>query len=165
MAKTTQPTEHKRIKLSEIDDSIFRPNDNVEMLDDDRSINSSVVVYTIIGKQDELDEDGFPMIFDTVEERTNGNDIVVKAEDADIAYAKKLFNGKRYKYYVKANNRGDLYNPYGMYESDQHKRKKHMSGELVWRFQEVNIRVFELYMSFLRTNNMAWLNNAMRAYR
>lgn len=159
------PTAHRRIKLSELDDSIFRPNDNVDILDNDSSLDSSVVVYTITGKQDELDEDGFPIIFDTVEERTHGDDVVVKAEDADIAYGKKTFNGKRYRYYVKANNRGDLYNPYGMYESDQHKRKKHMSGDLVWKFHEVNLRVFELYISFLKTNNKAWLQNAMRIYR
>ena len=104
----TKPTEHKRIKLSELNESIFRPNDNVDIFDNDNSLDSSVIVYTIMGKQDELDEGGFPILLDTVEERPHGKDVVIKAEDEDIAYAKKLFNGKRYKYYVKANNRGDL---------------------------------------------------------
>jgi len=157
--------EHKRVNLAELNKNIFCPNDEpVDILDPDNSGNPEVVVYTMTGKQDAIDQDGLPVIFDSVEERNHGNDVVTKAEDADIAYAKKTFNGKRYKYFVKANNRGDLYNPYGLYESDHIKTTKRMTGELKWKFHEVNLRVFELYTSFLRTNNRSWLNNATRTY-
>lgn len=164
--KPTRPTEHQRIKLSEIDQSIFRPNDKEsEVLDSDNSINPFVTVYTLIGKHDALDENGFPLLYDTIYERDNAKDVLIKAENDDLAYAKKSFNTKRYNYHVKTNNRGDLYNPHGMYESANTHNKKHVSGDLVWRFQEVNLRVFELYLSFLKTNNKAWLMNAERILR
>ena len=152
--------EHKRIQLSELEDSIFRPNE----IDPSEQIaqDPSVVVYTIIGKQDELDGDGFPILHDTLYERA-GKETVVKAGDFEEAYAKKEFNGSSYTYYAKSNKRGNLYNPYGLYEEWNHTKSR--EGEPIWKFVQINIRVFELYISFLKTNNKSWLLNAERAHR
>ena len=53
-------------------------------------------------------------------------------QDHYDAYAKRITLGKRVKYYVKRGRYGKLYNPIGM------------------------------YINFLRTKNIAWLNNAER---
>ena len=155
--------EHRRIKLSELEANIFRPNDTI-VLDPDNSIDPVTTVYTIKGKEDELDPDGLPILNDTIYERSNGDEYIVKADTFDDAYAKKTYNGKRYRYYAKMNQRGDLYSPFGLYEEWQTKQKKD-SGEPIWQFKEINQRVFELYTSFLKTKNKAWLQNANRAHK
>ena len=154
--------EHKRIKLSEIDKNIFRPNDT-DVLDSDNSIDPITIIYTIKGQEDELDDNGFPLLYDEERERM-GKITFIKAELSDDAYAKKTFNGKRYRYYAKINQRGDLYNKYGLYEEGKI-NKKRVTGELTWQFREVNLRVFELYLSFLKTKNVAWLKKAERSYK
>jgi len=157
------PTQQKRIKISELEDSIFRPN-NATVLDPDNSIDPFVITYTIKGKEDEIDNSGLPVLHDEIHRRHVGKDVMTPAEQSEYAYAKKTFNGNRYRYYVKMNQRGDLYNPRGLYEGG-YQRKKHESGEPIWAFREVNLRAFELYTSFLKTGNIAWLHNAERAYR
>lgn len=154
---------HQRIKLSELDKNIFRPNETL-VLDPDNSIDPVVTVYTIKGKEDEIDSDGLPVLKDTLYERPNGEQYIVAAETFDDAYAKKTFNGKRPRYYVKMNQRGDLYSPFGMYEEWNNKKKKD-SGEPTWQFREVNQRVFDFYTSFLKTKNKAYLQNADRAHK
>lgn len=154
--------EHKRIKISELDESIYRPNDTT-VLDPNNSIDPITTIYTILGKHDEFDVDGFPILNDTVYEQATGKRLV-KAETFDVAYAKKTFNGNRYHYYIKINQRGELYNPNGLFEGGT-QRKTRQTGEPVWQFREINMRVFDLYLSFLKTKNIAWLKNAERAYK
>ena len=156
--------EHKRLTQKDIEKSIFRPND-ATMLDGDNSITPIVTVYTIMHKHDELDEDGFPLLLDTIYEQPGGKERLVLAATFEDAYAKKTFNGKRYRYFAKVNNRRDLYDPAGLYVEDEKWQRKNtrQSGQLKWQFREVNLRVFELYLSFLKTNNKSWLNNANRA--
>jgi len=36
------------------------------------------------------------------------------------------------------------------------------TGKKAWDFKQVNAKVFEMYLTFLRTKNRAWLTNAER---
>lgn len=162
MAKKKK-VEHKRIKLSELDKNIYRPNDTT-VLDPDNSIDPIIIAYTTKGNEDELDNNGLPVLHDELRQTQLGKDKIIPAELLESAYAKQTFNGKRHHYYVKTNQRGDLYDPKGLYE-EWNSSKQRLGGEPMWKFREVNLRVFELYTSFLKTGNKAWLHNAGRAHK
>ena len=102
--------------------------------------------YTCFGKQEYLDDDGYSRV----------------SEDSDYIYAKSITRNGNTNFYVKSNRYNKLYNPTGMYTEGQHKRFNKMIGSNEFKFKRVNLRVFELYTSFLKTKNTAWLNNAER---
>lgn len=154
--------EHKRIDTSKLDENIFHPKKS-DVLDADNSIFPSVTVYTIMGKQDGADENGIPVLYDGIHERPNHPDVIIYAESSDDAYAKKTFNGNRSRFYIKANHQGEFYSPLGIYEEKGATQLRH--GEPMWKFREVNQRIFDMYASFLKTKNIAWLKNAERACR
>lgn len=157
MAKNT----HNRIDPSKINEYIFRPNNDKSQTKAEE--NADVMVYTIKGKEDYTDSEGFPLLADTIHQSTTGKTRTLKAETLPEAYAKKVFNGNRYRYYVKISNFGNFYDPNGLYsEWTQNKKAK---GEYVWKFREVNPKTFSMYISFLKTNNKAWVINAERQNR
>jgi hypothetical protein len=108
-----------------------------------------VDVFTISGKQTEKDSDGFPRLDED-------------QQDHYDAYAKRITLGKRVKYYVKRGRYGKLYNPIGMYSEGTAKKQMRHAGRPEWEFKETNETVFNKYINFLRTKNVAWLNNAER---
>lgn len=121
----------------------------------DVTIKANTVVYTMSGKQDFLDEDGYPRLNDL-----SGK----KAEDRHEAHAKVLPDGDKTKFFAKIGRHGKLYNPIGMYsEGTSAKHVKH-AGRPEWVFREVTKKVFDYYIQFLKTKNAAWLNNAEREF-
>ena len=83
----------------------------------DVTIKANTVVYTMSGKQDFLDEDGYPRLNDL-----SGK----KAEDRHEAHAKVLPDGDKTKFFAKIGRHGKLYNPIGMYsEGTSAKHVKH----------------------------------------
>lgn len=63
------------------------------------------------------------------------------------------------KYFVKVNSQGKLFNPVGPEEGQLHKDLKYKKQ---WEFREVNKKVFNFYLNFLKTKNPSWINNANR---
>lgn len=102
--------------------------------------------YTILGDHEELDNDNNPIVSD----------------DNDKALAKKItINGKN-KFYIKIGAYGRIYNPIGMFSEGKSNKFLTQSGKKAWDYREVNGKVFDMYLSFLKTKNIAWLNNAQR---
>ena len=66
------------------------------------------------------------------------------------------------KYFVKIGIDNRVYNPIGMYSEGQHNKMLQKIGKKQFNFKRVNKKVYDLYVSFLRTKNLAWLNNADR---
>ena len=126
-----------------MEDIIFRPNSEPEKFGHTEDPNR---YYTCLGEQEYLDEDGYSRV----------------SEDADNIYAKSVNKNGTTNFFVKCNRYGKLYNPTGMYTEGQHKRFNKMIGANEFTFKKVNLRIFELYTSFLKTKNIAWLNNAER---
>ena len=124
----------------------------------------TVDVFTISGKQTEKDSDGFPRLEQDVELKQQDLQWVEDQEQQDHydAYAKRITLGKRVKYYVKRGRYGKLYNPIGMYSEGTAKKQMRHAGKPEWEFKETNETVFNKYINFLRTKNIAWLNNAER---
>lgn len=127
-----------------LDNFIFRPDKNKPT---EVKTESGNKYYTCFGEQEWLDDDGYSRV----------------GKDSDKIYAQsKLTPDGSVHYFVKANKYGKLFSPSGMYTEGQHKRFNKVLGAQEFQFKKVNLRVFELYTSFLKTKNSAWLSNAER---
>lgn len=102
--------------------------------------------YTIFGKHDYLDDDQNPRL----------------DKESQQAFAKVIINNNKSRFFIKTGTYGKIYNPIGLYSENTHSKFLNRAGKPAWNFKEVNSRVFGMYVSFLRTKNLAWLNNAER---
>ena len=98
--------------------------------------------YTIFGMEDFIDDNGNP--------RQN--------TEKQNTFA-KCINGNNY---VKIGIDNRIHNPIGLFSEGQHNKVLQKVGKNQFNFKKVNSKVYNLYMSFLRTKNIAWLNNADR---
>lgn len=103
--------------------------------------------YTITGLEEFLDDNNTPRL----------------SKESESAFAKKTIrkNGS-IKYTVKLSTNGKLYNPVSMYGQKQETTFLNRVCRSNNKFVEVNQKVFEWYIQFLKTKNTAWLNNAER---
>lgn len=102
--------------------------------------------YTLIGKHSNIDEDGFPTVDD----------------DNLSAFAKKISSNGKSRYFIKVGTHGKIYNPIGLYSEGTSNKFLARAGKKAWDFKEVNSKVFDMYINFLKTKNVAWLTNAQR---
>jgi len=102
--------------------------------------------YTVLGKHDFLDENNNP--------RT-------KNEKNAYAYS-KINNDSDIQYFVKVGLYGKIFNPIGLYSEGKANKFLSKVGKNEFSFTRVNQKVFDMYVNFLRTKNVAWLNNAER---
>jgi hypothetical protein len=102
--------------------------------------------YTVLGKHDFLDENNNP--------RT-------KNEKNAYAYS-KINNDSDTQYFVKVGLYGKIFNPIGLYSEGKANKFLSKVGKNEFSFTRVNQKVFDMYVNFLRTKNVAWLNNAER---
>ena len=98
--------------------------------------------YTLFGIEDYVDD--------------NGN--TRQTQQCKKTYAKRLDG----KCLVKIGIDGRAYNPLGLYSEGHANKTLAKVGKGKYNFKRVNPKVFDLYVSFLRTKNIAWLNNANR---
>lgn len=110
--------------------------------------NYSSEYYTVLGQHDYLDEDKNP--------RLN------EPEDGKLMAEKVVYKDGRSTFYVRVGTYGKLYNPIGMFTEGRIKKYLAKFGKKEWTMKKVNPKVFQFYVSFLRTKNLAWFNNAER---
>ena len=108
--------------------------------------NKETYYYTLMGDHDKLDEDELP----------------ISLNDSTKVLAKKTTINHSTKYFVKVGTHGKIYNPIGLFSEGNVNKFLSKIGKKAWEFKEVNMKVFNLYLSFLKTKNLAWLNNAER---
>lgn len=101
--------------------------------------------YTLFGNHSNLDKDNNPLC-------DNQKD--------SMAYIKHINNDKQY--YLKVGLYGKLFNPMGLYSEGRQNKFLSKVGKQEYNFTRVNNKVFDMYLNFLRTKNLAWLNNAER---
>jgi hypothetical protein len=122
-----------------MENDIFRMNPNkVEN-------TSTYTRYTVFGEHDDIDSDGNPL---------------TDQEKDCLAYIKNL-NGDQ-QYYLKIGLHGKIFNPIGLYSEGKSNKFLSKVGKQEYNFTKVNSKVFNMYLNFLRTKNLAWLNNAER---
>lgn len=128
----------------QLEDFIFRTDKTRNKTSTNEDPNK---YYTYFGEQEWIDDSGYSRV----------------DKDSDKIYAQSVPNEHgTMHYFVKANKYGKLFNPTGMYTEGHHKRFNKVLGAQEFQFKKVNLRVFELYTSFLKTKNTAWLSNAER---
>jgi hypothetical protein len=121
------------------DNYIFRQKDHKS---DGPPQDNENKYYTILGDHDFIDTENKP--------RCNDNSKNVLAKQA----AKK--------YYIKIGAHGKIFNPMGLFSEGKNQKFIAKIGKKEFDFKQVNARVFNLYLNFLSTKNIAWLNNAER---
>lgn len=124
-------------------DYIFSPNKEKQKT----VYTSSNIYYTIIGFQDHIDDNKRPVLH----------------KESDKCFAKVINTEDNKKYYIKIGTYGRLYNPIGMYSEGNSNKFLSRSGKNEYSFKEVDSGIFDMYINFLSTKNLAWLNNAERA--
>jgi hypothetical protein len=110
-------------------------------------INRINSYYTLLGEHDFLDTDNKP--------RANEENNAVVAKSVQV-------DNKPLRYYIKVGTYGKIYNPIGLYSEGQNTKFLSKIGRKQFEFKEVNKQIFDLYVNFLATKNLAWLNNAER---
>jgi hypothetical protein len=101
--------------------------------------------YTILGSHSGIDQEGNPVCEDY---------------KRSLAYIKTINNSEQY--FLKVGTYGKVFNPIGMYSEGRQNKFLSKIGKEEYSFQRVNNKVFNMYLNFLRTKNIAWLNNAER---
>jgi len=108
--------------------------------------NRNIECFTVLGEQDFFDDQNRPRI-----------------NDENKALAKIVaVDDHPNRYYIKVGTYGKIYNPIGLYTEGHSEKFLSKIGRKQFEYKEVNQRVFNMYVSFLTTKNMAWLNNAER---
>jgi hypothetical protein len=107
--------------------------------------NIEYTYYTVLGSHSSLDNEGNP---------------VCREKNKSLAYTKIINDDKQY--YLKVGNHGKVFNPIGLYSEGRQNKFMSKIGKDEYSFTKVNSKVFDMYLNFLRTKNIAWLNNAER---
>lgn len=105
--------------------------------------------FTLYGNHDFIDDNGNPRA-----NQNNTKHILAKQINSD--------NKNQTYYYIKVGAHGRIFNPIGMYSEGKQQKFLSKIGKNEFEFEKVNQKTFELYLNFLRTKNIAWLNNAER---
>jgi len=103
--------------------------------------------YSTIGNEDFIDKNNNPRV-------SNENDTRVIAkkiyrDDGSLRFSIKCDGGK-------------FVNPFSIYGSKKDNTFLDRVCKSNDKFKEVNLKVFDMYIKFLKTKNTAWLNNAER---
>lgn len=128
-----------------MNDFIFNPTSRFKSKEVETDNESEL--YTIVGLEEFLDDNNTPRL----------------SNDSELVFAKKtLRKDGTIKYTLKLSNSGKLYNPVSMYGKEQETTFLNRVCRSNNKFIEVNQKVFDWYIQFLKTKNTAWLNNAER---
>lgn len=103
------------------------------------------IYYTMFGDHTSLDDENNPLI---------------DSKEKSLAYRKYSTNES--SYYIKVGLHGKVFNPMGLYSEGKQNKFLSKIGKNEYNFAKVNSKVFNMYLNFLRTKNIAWLNNAER---
>ena len=122
---------------------IFEPNTDIDSV---KQIEPEHKFFTILGSHEFIDANKYP--------RTS-------AENKNT-FAKQITKNQTQKFYIKTGTYGRIYNPMGLFSEGKSDKFVAKIGKKEYDFQEVNFKIFEMYLNFLSTKNIAWLNNAER---
>ena len=128
-----------------MDDFIYKPTSTFTAKTSDKEDASEF--FTLSGLEDSLDDQECPK---------------VNSESKKIFAKKTTRKNGSIKYSIRLNSGGKLSNPASIYGQEKDLTFLDRICRSNDRFKEVNKKVFDLYMEFLKTKNTAYLNNAER---
>lgn len=92
----------------------------------------------------------------------NGHNIILDKNSPNVFAKKILRKNGTFKFLVKTNQQGKLYNPVSIYGQETTKTFLDKVCRSNDKFVEVNLKTFNYYIQFLDSKNISWLNNAER---
>ena len=109
--------------------------------------NNEDKLYTMVGMHDSIDNEANYIVHN----------------DKNKVFAKRVYdaNGAR-KLYIRLANNGNIYNPISVYGEEKTYAFLDRVCKDGIKFREVNQKVFDMYLKFLGTKNIAWLHNTER---
>lgn len=119
--------------------------DNIFQISKKYDPEPSFKYYGLLGKHDDVDIDGYP---------------VVNTKESCLAFSK--ITPTETQYFLKVGLYGKIYNPIGLYSEGKSNKFMAKIGKNEYNFTRVNQKVFDMYLNFLKSKNIAWLNNAER---
>ncbi len=131
------------MKTKKPDSYIFNPRPTTNQKQSEQRVEK---LYCLLGQHDFIDEDNNPRLSDNTFK----------------VLAKSVSGEGSTRYFIKTGAYGRICNPIGMYTEGTENKFLSKIGKDEWTFKEVNSSVFDQYVSFLRTKNIAWLTNAER---
>ena len=130
------------------------PSNAIHKIDEEKQEYESsrtCLSYTIVGKEEYLDDDGYPRIDKEEDINVHAKLIHTKHEHTETT-----------RFLAKCNKRGRLFNPLGLYDEGKTLRRKRHAGKDEWSFREVSQKVFANYIDFLKSKNLSYLHIADR---
>jgi len=123
-----------------------KPSDIVDGFDLEDKDN---VYFTTMLKSEFTDSAGYPQ---------------VSKESNALAGVRsfRLDNKDKVHYLVLTNDKGQLYDPHGLFMEESLHKVKTMAGRKVWTLKKQTETVFKMYLEFLKTGNKSYLLNAQR---
>lgn len=119
--------------------------------------NDTEIYFCLKGNEDFIDEYNRPRIED-------GTSSHVAAKSVQNKKPKHFGSASQYhRYYIKISPNGEVYNPIHYHKIPD--RKSNMINQVCkteWAFKEVNKVLFDKYIQFLNTSNIAWLKDIER---
>jgi hypothetical protein len=97
--------------------------------------------------------------YDFIDE--NNNPCLIDENDPRVMAKAKLKNNNSYKYMIRLDNLKKIYDPTIDMSETKDKNLFNVDGSEI-EFKEVSKPTFDLYLSFLKTMNVAWIRNAER---
>lgn len=132
------------------EDYIFSGTSRFNQKSNDASaaiMQSKSKYYTMSGYESFTDHDGIPS---------------AKEDEATKIFAKQTIREDgTTKYSIRLDREKKLFNPVSIYGNKDLKLLENISRNNK-QYKEVNKKVFDMYLQFLRTKNIAWLHNAER---
>lgn len=119
--------------------------DNIFHISKSNEPSPTYTYYTLIGKHNNIDNEGYPL---------------TTKKDSALAFCKEINNEKQF--FIKVGLYGKVYNPIGLYSEGKANKFMAKIGKNEYNFTRVNQKVFDMYLNFLKSKNIAWLNNAER---
>lgn len=97
--------------------------------------------------------------YDFIDEENNP--CLIEENDPRVMAKAKLKNNNSYKYMIRLDNLKKIYDPTIDMSETKDKNLFSVDGSEI-EFKEVSKPTFDLYLSFLKTMNVAWIRNAER---
>lgn len=107
-------------------------------------------IYTMIHKQEDYDEKGFPTLINKAEESLDSPD----------AYAYKYRGESQEKFYVKVNDYGMFIDPMNVAHTKNIDKVR--DSLQIWRWRSISRNAFNEYINYLKTQNHTHYTQSMR---
>jgi len=124
----------------------FTMKEDLFIVDHNKTLTNEEEYFTMVGLENFVDN----------------NNYAKRTVKDDKTFAQKITRDDgSIKYSIRVDTDGKLYNPINMYDKQVNRNfldKVCRSS----KFRNVNYKIFDFYINFLNSKNLAWLNNAER---